>query len=518
MLLLHGSGPGTTGWGAWRAVAESARRAAPRHRARPGGLRRHALPRRTRPDAVRSRRAVWVEQAARRDGRARRAALRGGRPLDGRRRRARAGGGAARCGSTRVVAVASMGASMPLQAALDAPVGGQADDRATARAPCSALLYHDPAPRDRRGRPRADGRDARRRGRLRAALPAAARALGARPRARAPTTLRRRRRPGAAGARRARPAHAARVRRAPPARAAAGTRGSTRSRAAATCPRSSTSRSSSVSSPTSWSPMPELAVLRSPAEVLFGSGMAAAAGGVAARHGRRVLVVTDPVIAATEGLCRRRRARCARPGSTSSSSPTPPSTCQWRRSTLPPRPAATARPDVLVAVGGGSAIDLAKVTALLLAHGGPLSTYYGEHLVPGPGGAARRAADDGGNRLGGHAGLGHRRSRARHEGRDLEPVPDSAHGHLRPGADARRCPPSVTAHSGIDALSHAIEAFMAVSRPRLAAAARARGGRQERALRRARAGGRPRDRRLTSSAPSGRGRHGGARGDALRLA
>ena len=37
-----------------------------------------------------------------------------------------------------------------------------------------------------------------------------------------------------------------------------------------------------------------------------------------------------------------------------------------------------------MAVGGGSAIDLAKVTALLLAHGGPLSAYYGEHLVPGP--------------------------------------------------------------------------------------------------------------------------------------
>ena len=95
-----------------------------------------------------------------------------------------------------------------------------------------------------------------------------------------------------------------------------------------------------------------------------------------------------------------------------------------------------ARPDVVVAVGGGSAIDLAKVTALLLAHGGPLSAYYGEHLVPGPDRPADRPADHRGHRLGGHAGLGDRRSRARHEGRDLEPVPDPAHGDLRPGADA----------------------------------------------------------------------------------
>jgi pyruvate/2-oxoglutarate dehydrogenase complex dihydrolipoamide dehydrogenase (E3) component len=35
-----------------------------------------------------------------------------------------------------------------------------------------------------------------------------------------------------------------------------------------------------------------------------------------------------------------------------------------------------AEPDVIVAVGGGSVIDLAKVTALLLAHGAPLSNYH----------------------------------------------------------------------------------------------------------------------------------------------
>jgi alcohol dehydrogenase len=41
-------------------------------------------------------------------------------------------------------------------------------------------------------------------------------------------------------------------------------------------------------------------------------------------------------------------------------------------------------PDVILAVGGGSALDAGKVVGLLATHGGPLSRYYGENLVPGP--------------------------------------------------------------------------------------------------------------------------------------
>ena len=48
--------------------------------------------------------------------------------------------------------------------------------------------------------------------------------------------------------------------------------------------------------------MTDFAVLRAPSQVLFGAGMAAAAGRVAAGHGRRVLVITDPVIAETPGF------------------------------------------------------------------------------------------------------------------------------------------------------------------------------------------------------------------------
>jgi alcohol dehydrogenase class IV len=41
-------------------------------------------------------------------------------------------------------------------------------------------------------------------------------------------------------------------------------------------------------------------------------------------------------------------------------------------------------PEVVVGIGGGSALDAAKLIALLFAHGGPLSRYYGENQVPGP--------------------------------------------------------------------------------------------------------------------------------------
>src|SRR5215211_3482976 len=117
--------------------------------------------------------------------------------------------------------------------------------------------------------------------------------------------------------------------------------------------------------------MPELAVLRSPAEVLFGRGMAAASGTVAARHGARVLVVTDAAIAATAGYgsvlesLRSAGLEAAEFGDAAVDVPMAVIEAAVERGRA-------VRPDAVVAVGGGSAIDLAKVTALLLAHPGPL--------------------------------------------------------------------------------------------------------------------------------------------------
>jgi alcohol dehydrogenase len=208
--------------------------------------------------------------------------------------------------------------------------------------------------------------------------------------------------------------------------------------------------------------MPELAVLRSPDDVLFGTGMAAAAGGVAARHGRRAFVITDPVIAGTEGYA---SVLASLRGAGLHAVEFPEAAVDVPMATIDAAAAAgrEARPDVLVAVGGGSAMDLAKVTALLLAHGGPLSTYYGEHRVPGPvvplialpttagtGSEVTPVSVIGDPELGMKVGIS-----------SPYLIPRTA---LCDPELTRTCPPSVTAHSGIDALSHAVEAFMAVER------------------------------------------------------
>src|SRR5690606_33171641 len=42
------------------------------------------------------------------------------------------------------------------------------------------------------------------------------------------------------------------------------------------------------------------------------------------------------------------------------------------------------RPDMVIGIGGGSCLDMAKCASLLIRHGGRLQDYYGEFEVPGP--------------------------------------------------------------------------------------------------------------------------------------
>lgn len=39
---------------------------------------------------------------------------------------------------------------------------------------------------------------------------------------------------------------------------------------------------------------------------------------------------------------------------------------------------------MVIGIGGGSCLDMAKCAALLISHGGLLQDYYGEFKVPGP--------------------------------------------------------------------------------------------------------------------------------------
>ncbi len=204
--------------------------------------------------------------------------------------------------------------------------------------------------------------------------------------------------------------------------------------------------------------MTDFAVLRAPSQVLFGEGMASATGPVAAGHGRRVLVCTDPTIAATEGFesvhtsleAAGLHVAVFANGAVDVPRETIEAAAELGRAE---------QPDAIVAVGGGSVIDLAKVTALLLSHDGPLERYYPVQSIPGP--VLPLIA------LPTTAGTGS-------EATPVSVITDPAQGmkvgvaspHLIPrhaicdplltvGA-----PPTVTAHSGIDALSHAIEAYM----------------------------------------------------------
>jgi alcohol dehydrogenase class IV len=123
-------------------------------------------------------------------------------------------------------------------------------------------------------------------------------------------------------------------------------------------------------------------VLRLPGEILFGSGQRHALGAVAAKSGRRALVCTDERFAATPSFAEM-MADLRASGIE----------VLVHDAVLPDVPSETVAtcveaarkfaPDMVIGIGGGSCLDMAKCAALLLTHGGSLTDYYGEFKVPG---------------------------------------------------------------------------------------------------------------------------------------
>ncbi|MCH2115818.1 MAG: iron-containing alcohol dehydrogenase [Pirellulales bacterium] len=124
------------------------------------------------------------------------------------------------------------------------------------------------------------------------------------------------------------------------------------------------------------------------------------------------------------------------------------------------------QPDAVLGLGGGSNMDLAKIVATVLSHGGKPADYFGFDQVPGPVLPLVCVPTT--------AGTGSEVSHA-------AVLTDAENGikvstmsnYLRPDLAlvdpvlTYSCPPQVAADSGIDALTHAIEAYTAVDYDRM---------------------------------------------------
>ena len=207
--------------------------------------------------------------------------------------------------------------------------------------------------------------------------------------------------------------------------------------------------------------MRETWTFHSAGSLLFGRNAVRQLGEIAARlRSQRVFVVTDSVLARV-GVLDRVRAPLAEAGVTvgifDGGEPEP-SLGMVRRCVEAAR---VFGPDTVLGLGGGSNMDAAKLTAVVLAHGGDVLEYVGEDRVPGP--VLKLIC------VPTTAGTGSEVSAAAvFTDTEKQLKVSVLSNFLRPAAAVVdplltvSCPPKVTADSGIDALTHAVEGFTAV--------------------------------------------------------
>ena len=198
-----------------------------------------------------------------------------------------------------------------------------------------------------------------------------------------------------------------------------------------------------------------------PGQLLFGRGAVGQLGEIAGQLGaRRALIITDKTLVdagLVEQVCSPLAGSDIDVEVFDGGEPEPPihavnAAIEMARDT---------KSDLLLGLGGGSNMDIAKAAAIVLAHGGAVKDYAGDQIVPGPifplvlipttagtGSEVTAASVLCDTEAGSKFGI--------------------LSNHLRPKVAiidpmlTVSCPPKVTAASGIDALTHAVEAYTAI--------------------------------------------------------